>query len=65
MLKIKEMDKKNLIFILIDGGRVDYAIGSKIFSNLKRKSSFLSQAITYAPYTVSSMYAMFHRHLWD
>ena len=59
MLKIKEMDKKNLIFILIDGGRVDYAIGSKIFSNLKRKSSFLSQAITYAPYTVSSMHAMF------
>ena len=59
MLKIKEMDKKNLIFILIDGGRVDYVIGSKIFSNLKRKSSFLSQAITYAPYTVSSMHAMF------
>ena len=53
------MDKKNLIFILIDGGRIDYTSKSKIFSNLKMKSLFLSQPITYAPYTVSSIHAIF------
>ena len=53
------MNKKKLIFVLIDGGRIDYTIESKIFSNLRKKSSFLSQPITYAPYTVSSMHAIF------
>ena len=53
------MERKNLIFILIDGGRTDYTSKSKIFSNLKMKSLFLSQSITYAPYTVSSIHAIF------
>ena len=52
------MEEKNLIVILIDGGRIDYTSKSKIFSNLKMKSLFLSQSITYAPYTVSSIHAM-------
>ena len=53
------MEEKNLIVILIDGGRIDYTLKSKLFLNLKLKASFLSQSITYAPYTVSSMHAIF------
>jgi len=46
---------KNIIIILIDGGRLDRAIKSKVFANLN--SVFFSQAITYAPYTTSAMHA--------
>jgi len=50
--------KKNLIFIIIDGGRVDFANKSKIFQNLKNKSIFFPNSITYAPYTTAAMHAV-------
>ena len=50
---------KNVIIILIDGGRVDRAIRSPIFTNLQSKSVFFPQTITYAPYTNAAMHALF------
>ena len=50
---------KNLIIILIDGGRVDRAMRSPIFTNLQSKSVFFPQTITYAPYTNAAMHALF------
>jgi len=53
------MNKKNVIILMIDGGRLDYAQSSKIFSKLKSNSVFLSQSITYAPHTIAAMHAVF------
>ena len=53
------MTKKNLILIMIDGGRLDYALNSQIFSNIKSNSIFLSQSITYGPHTIAAMHAVF------
>ncbi|RZD43774.1 MAG: hypothetical protein CXT78_07600, partial [Thaumarchaeota archaeon] len=53
------MNKKNVIILMIDGGRPDYAKNSKVFENLKNKSNFFSQSITYAPHTIASMHAVF------
>ena len=50
---------KNVIIILIDGGRVDRAKKSPIFTNLQSKSVFFPQTITYAPYTNAAMHALF------
>jgi arylsulfatase A-like enzyme len=50
---------KNVIIILIDGGRVDRAMRSPIFTNLQSKSAFFPQTITYAPYTNAAMHALF------
>ena len=50
---------KNVIIILIDGGRVDRARRSPIFTNLQAKSVFFPQTITYAPYTNAAMHALF------
>jgi len=49
--------KKNIIMICIDGGRLDRTKKSPIFYN-NDKSVFFSQAITYAPYTNSSIHAV-------
>ena len=51
--------KKNLIIIMIDGGRLDRALKSSLFENIKSKSCFLSQSITYAPHTIAAMHAVF------
>ena len=51
--------KKNLIIIMIDGGRLDRALKSSLFEKLKSKSCFLSQSITYAPHTIAAMHAVF------
>ena len=53
------MIKKNVILICIDGGRVDRAQSSKIFNSLLSNGIFFSQTITYAPYTNSSLHAIF------
>ena len=42
------MNKKNLIIILIDGGRLDRALKSEVFTDISSKSVFFSQTITYA-----------------
>jgi arylsulfatase A-like enzyme len=53
------MNKKNLIVILIDGGRLDRALKSEVFTDISSKSIFFSQTITYAPHTIAAMHAVF------
>jgi len=53
------MNKKNLILILIDGGRLDRALKSEVFTDVSSKSVFFSQTITYAPHTIAAMHAVF------
>ena len=51
--------KKNLIIIMIDGGRFDYASKSMVFSKIMSNSVSLSQSITYGPHTIAAMHAVF------
>jgi arylsulfatase A-like enzyme len=51
--------EKNLIILMIDGGRLDRALKSHIFNKIKEKSTFFSQSITYAPHTIAAMHAVF------
>lgn len=44
---------------MIDGGRLDRALKSHILNEIKEKSIFLSQSITYAPHTIAAMHAVF------
>ena len=44
---------------MIDGGRRDKIEDSKIFEELKEKSVFLEQPITYGPHTIAAMHAVF------
>jgi arylsulfatase A-like enzyme len=53
------MNKKNVIIIMIDGGRLDRAQNSLIFKKLKTKSSFFPNSITYGPHTIAAMHAVF------
>ena len=53
------MNKKNIILILIDGGRLDRALKSEVFTDISSKSVFFSQTITYAPHTIAAMHAVF------
>ena len=53
------MNRKNIIIILIDGGRLDRAQNSSIFNILKNKSVFFSSSITYGPHTIAAMHAVF------
>tara|TARA_B110000014_G_C20067558_1_gene556446 strand:+ start:112 stop:1239 length:1128 start_codon:yes stop_codon:yes gene_type:complete len=50
--------KKNVIIIVIDGGRVDFTKKSKIYENIKSRSIFFPNSITYAPYTTAAMHAI-------
>ena len=51
--------KQNLIMICIDGCRFDRAENSKFFTEYLPGTNFCSQSITYAPYTNSSIHAVF------
>ena len=51
--------KKNVIILMIDGGRLDYTLKSSIFNSLKQRSVFLSHPITYGPHTIAAMHAVF------
>ena len=53
------MNRKNVIILMIDGGRLDRALKSNIFNNLKKTSAFFSQSITYGPHTIAAMHAVF------
>ncbi len=53
------MPKENLIIIMIDGGRFDNALNSKIFQEIEKKSVFFSNSITYGPHTIAAMHAVF------
>jgi len=41
--------KKNVIIVLIDGGRLDFAQKSETFQKLKSTMIHFDQSITYAP----------------
>jgi len=49
----------NLIFITIDGARLDRIKEGKFFKTLINKSIFFEKTITYAPYTIAAMHAIF------
>ena len=53
------MNRKNIIILMIDGGRLDRAIKSDVFNTLKNNSAFFSQSITYGPHTIAAMHAVF------
>lgn len=53
------MKKKNVIIIMIDGGRLDRALKSQTFNKLKSRSAFFSKSITYGPHTIVAMHAVF------
>ena len=53
------MLKKNIIILMIDGGRLDYANNSSLYQSIKQKSICLSQPITYGPHTIAAMHAVF------
>ncbi len=53
------MPKENLIIIMIDGGRFDNALNSKVFQEIEKKSVFFSNSITYGPHTIAAMHAVF------
>lgn len=44
---------------MIDGGRLDRALKSPVFNNLKSQSIFFSNSITYGPHTIAAMHAVF------
>ena len=53
------MNKKNLIILMIDGGRWDYSRKSKFYKKLKDNTISFSQSITYGPHTIAAMHAVF------
>ncbi len=50
--------KKNLIIVLIDGGRLDFANKSDTFQKLTSNMVHFTQSITYAPYTTGAIHAV-------
>ena len=53
------MNRKNVIILMIDGGRLDYALDSKTFNQIKNSSAFFSNSVTYGPHTIAAMHAVF------
>lgn len=49
----------NLIFITIDGARVDRIVNGRNYDKIIKKSTFFSRVIAYAPYTIGAMHALF------
>jgi len=49
----------NLLFITMDGARKDRIVNAKNYSKLIEKSLFFSTTITYAPFTIAAMHAVF------
>ena len=53
------MLSKNIIVLMIDGGRLDRAKNSSFFNKIRSKSVFFSNSITYGPHTIAAMHAFF------
>ena len=51
--------RKNLIILMIDGGRPDRAQKSPIFNKIQEKSINLEHPVTYGPHTIAAMHAVF------
>ena len=49
----------NLIFITIDGARQDRIINGENFQKLISNNTFFPKVITYAPFTIAAMHAVF------
>jgi len=49
----------NIVFITMDGARVDRIIKGKNYKKIISQSAFFSKVITYAPFTISAMHAVF------
>lgn len=59
MINIFKKKKPNIIMILIDGARYDAIDKVPYYVELKKESVFFPKLITYAPYTIASLYALF------
>ena len=57
--KIDKIKNPNIIFILLDGTRLEFFENSNPFNELKEKSILLSNLITPAPYTLPSLSSIF------
>ena len=51
--------KPNVIMIMIDGARFDAIEKIPFYQELKKESIFFPKLITYAPYTIASLHAIF------
>ena len=49
----------NLLFITIDGGRLDRILKSSVFNEIEKNGTVFNNIITYAPYTIGAMHAVF------
>jgi len=49
----------NIVFITMDGAREDRISNAKNYKNLISQSAFFSKVITYAPFTIAAMHAIF------
>jgi len=59
-MRLFKKKKLNVIMILIDGGgRQDALEQVPFYQELKKESTFFSSVITYAPYTIASINAIF------
>ena len=56
---MKIMGKKNIIFICIDGVRLDKIRNFENFISIYEKGCFFPKVVTYAPYTISSLHSIF------
>ena len=59
MFKLLRKKKPNIIMLLIDGVRSDAIEKTPFYNELKKESVFFSNLITYAPYTIGSLHALF------
>ena len=49
----------NLLFITIDGGRLDRILKSEKFNEIAKNGTMCNNVVTYAPYTIGAMHAVF------
>lgn len=49
----------NLLFITLDGARIDRVLESPIIEELRQKGTIFPNVVTYAPYTIAAMHAIF------
>src|SRR3989338_8091613 len=59
MINIFKKKKPNIIMIMIDGLRHDALGKIPYYNELKKEATFFSRLITYAPYTIGSLHALF------
>ena len=55
----QKLTNPNIILITLDGARYDRIKNFPNFKNLTEKGTLFSQMITYAPYTIAAMHAIF------